>query len=237
MKQLAKKTFLLLSMMIVFGAFWFVKPQTTQAAAYLDTTRLIIPAGNGYSLNVKGTNAKVTWTTTDKSIVKVDKEGYVKGVKAGKATIKAKVGKKTLKCRVTVKKKNSEKVIGPPIVEDEDETSLILNGFGFTCDSVNGVKLLWEGENLSGKTINYYDVGIAFINPVGDPAYDEITGYPVNILYYVGPVEPGEALLVYDMVGYVPLVEYVRILEIVLTYDDGTVEVVEYGYEASEFYE
>lgn len=56
-------------------------------------------------LDVLNTDAKVKWTTSNKKIVTVDKSsGYIKGKKIGKATITAKVGGKTLKCKVTVKK-------------------------------------------------------------------------------------------------------------------------------------
>ena len=46
---------------------------------------------------------KVKWTTSNKKVAIVSKEGVVKGVKKGKATITAKVGKKKVQFKVTVK--------------------------------------------------------------------------------------------------------------------------------------
>lgn len=44
------------------------------------------------------------WSSNKKKVAKVNKNGKITGVKAGKATITAKVDGKTLKCKVTVKK-------------------------------------------------------------------------------------------------------------------------------------
>lgn len=65
-----------------------------------------LATGAKKTLYVDGTNKKVTWSTSDKSIVTVDKNGVIKGKKAGKATITAKVGKKKYTCEVQVKKPN-----------------------------------------------------------------------------------------------------------------------------------
>lgn len=52
-------------------------------------------------------NKDVTWTSSNTKVAKVDKNGKVTGVGAGKAviTVKTKSGAKTAKCTVTVKKK------------------------------------------------------------------------------------------------------------------------------------
>ena len=54
-------------------------------------------------MKVTGTKARVKWSSTEPSIAKVGKSGIVTAVSSGSATIKAKVGKKTLSCKVTVK--------------------------------------------------------------------------------------------------------------------------------------
>ncbi len=48
-------------------------------------------------------DAKVTWKSTNKKIATVTKKGVVRALAAGKATIKATVGSKTLKCKIKVK--------------------------------------------------------------------------------------------------------------------------------------
>jgi len=60
--------------------------------------------GDKKKLKVKNAKRKVNWTSTKPRVVKVSKKGVLTAQKAGKATIKAKTGKKTLKCRVTVRK-------------------------------------------------------------------------------------------------------------------------------------
>ena len=53
-------------------------------------------------LNVKK-GAAIKWSTTDNSVASVNANGVVTAMEEGKATIKAVVSKKTLKCKVTVK--------------------------------------------------------------------------------------------------------------------------------------
>lgn len=65
--------------------------------------------GKTVRLKVKNNKKKVKWSSINKKIATVNSKGKVKGIKAGKTTIKAKVGKKTYKCRITVKKKKATK--------------------------------------------------------------------------------------------------------------------------------
>lgn len=52
--------------------------------------------------------AKAKWTSSNASIVTVSKKGVIRGINAGKATIKAEYKEKSYKCKVTVKKKGIE---------------------------------------------------------------------------------------------------------------------------------
>jgi uncharacterized protein YjdB len=75
----------------------------------ISKTKTTLTAGKTITLKVKGTKAKISWSSSNKKVATVTSKGKVKAVKAGKATIKAtyKVNKKskTLKCVVTVKAK------------------------------------------------------------------------------------------------------------------------------------
>ena len=70
----------------------------------LSKKKLTIKVGKSKKLSVNDANGTVKWSSNKKKVAKVNKSGKVTGVKAGKATITAKVDGKTLKCTVTVKK-------------------------------------------------------------------------------------------------------------------------------------
>lgn len=58
--------------------------------------------GENFTLNISGTNRKVKWSTSDKSIATVNSKGKVTAKKKGKVTITAKVNGKKYKCKITV---------------------------------------------------------------------------------------------------------------------------------------
>lgn len=62
------------------------------------------------------TKKKVKWSSTNKKVATVSSKGVVKAKKAGTAYIKAKVGKKVLKCKVKVKK--AKKKLTPSKLEE-----------------------------------------------------------------------------------------------------------------------
>lgn len=76
-----------------------------KAKPKLNKKKVTLTVGKKVKLKVKNAGKKkVKWKTSDKKVAKVNKKGVVKAKKAGKATITAKVGKKSFKCKVTVKK-------------------------------------------------------------------------------------------------------------------------------------
>lgn len=84
---------------------------TQAAAAGADTRRIgisqtnvSIGVGETVQIKVTGTKKKVKWSTSNRKVATV-KGGKITGRKKGRAVITAKVKGKTLKCRVTVKKK------------------------------------------------------------------------------------------------------------------------------------
>ncbi len=70
----------------------------------LKYSKLTLFHNYGKGLDVLNTDSNVKWESSNKEIVTVDKVGYLKAKKIGKATIIAKVDGKTLKCNVTVKR-------------------------------------------------------------------------------------------------------------------------------------
>ena len=75
---------------------------TASAKVKLNTKKRTISVGETYKLKVSGTSKKVKWKSSNKKVAKVSKKGVVTGKKTGKATITAKVGKKKLKCKISV---------------------------------------------------------------------------------------------------------------------------------------
>lgn len=80
--------------------------ETVQAATIkLNKKAISLYVGKTQKLKVTGTKARVKWSSTEPSIAKVGKSGIVTAVSSGRVTIKAKVGKKVMSCKVTVKEK------------------------------------------------------------------------------------------------------------------------------------
>lgn len=87
-----------------------IQPMGARAASVkLNKSKLTLEVGTSKQLKVKGTKAgKVKWSSSKKKIATVSKKGKVTAVKIGKTDIIAKVGKKKLKCRVTVKNNGND---------------------------------------------------------------------------------------------------------------------------------
>lgn len=82
----------------------FPRIQLTQAATTFSiTSKVTIGKGESFQLNTKGTSSKISFQSSNKKVVSVTQSGKIKGKKVGKATITAKLNKKTKKCKVTVK--------------------------------------------------------------------------------------------------------------------------------------
>ena len=75
------------------------------SAAKLNKKSATMYTGKTLQLKMSGTTKKVTWRSSKASVAKVDQTGKITAVKKGRAVIKAKVGKKTYQCKVTVKQR------------------------------------------------------------------------------------------------------------------------------------
>lgn len=111
--------------------------------AKLNKTSLTLGQGDTYKLKVSGNNTSATWSTSDKSIATVDKNGKVTTKKAGKAVITAKCGSRKLTCTVNVKKRTiSEKSIS---LKQGASKTLYVNPDG---------KVKWSSSNSSVAKID-----------------------------------------------------------------------------------
>lgn len=88
-----------------------VSAAESSSKAKLDVSKLTLYKGDKYELSVESLpkGAKVKYSTSDKTIATVSKDGVIKGKAKGNATITVKITEKNgktykLKCKITVKK-------------------------------------------------------------------------------------------------------------------------------------
>ena len=136
----------------------------------LNKKKVTIYVGKSVQLKIKGTKAKVKWTSNKKSVAKVTSKGKVTGKKAGKAVITAKVKNKKCKCAVTVK--NKKKNNSTPETQKQPQTIEV------TDISLNQTAIqLNEGEsaalvatvipyNATNKVVSWSssDISVATVN-------------------------------------------------------------------------
>lgn len=100
---------LLLSLVLIGGSI-FMADGTTLAAAKINYKKITLAAGQSKKLKVSGVKGKVTWKSSKKSVVTVNKKGKITAKKKGTAVITARTaGGKKFRCRVTVTKKKKAK--------------------------------------------------------------------------------------------------------------------------------
>lgn len=105
MREKRKLAGLLIVVMLVMA--WlpeccFGGPEIVSAAAKSWESTLNLGLKDTYTLSVGKTAKKVTWKSSNKKVAKVTSKGKVTAVGYGAATITAKTGNKTYKCKVTV---------------------------------------------------------------------------------------------------------------------------------------
>ena len=141
-----KITVWLILISLVLGLFSPAAAITADAASpKLGKTRLTLDVGKKQTLKVKNASGKVKWSSSNKKVASVSKKGTVTAKKAGNAKITAKIGKKKLVCKVTVKSKAglNYKSAG---LEVKETLSLKLNGVK------GGVK--WSSSNKTVASVS-----------------------------------------------------------------------------------
>lgn len=104
-KKRLKRALAILMALVLFVS---AGPGTVKAASIkLNKKKVSITVGKKTTLKVKNTKKKVIWSSSKKSVATVSKSGRVTAKKRGTAKITAKVGKKKLICKVTVKAKKA----------------------------------------------------------------------------------------------------------------------------------
>ncbi len=117
------------------------------ATIKLSKKTLTLEVGKSQTLKITGTTAKVTWSSSNKSVATVSTKGKVTAKKAGKATITATVSKKKYNCIVTVKKAESQSVKNAPFTAQE--TTLGHIRFVYPKDWTNNVVMDEASQAMS----------------------------------------------------------------------------------------
>ena len=157
---------------------------TTDAAGKiaLNKSKVTIDVGKTVKLTLKNAAAsKITWTSTDDSVAKVNKKGKVKGKSAGRAVVKATFKKKTYKCRVTVNDPSVTKTGDITILYTSDVHCGIDQGFGYAglyeirkTLETKGVSTLLvdDGDAIQGDVIGTLTDGKAIVDIMNTMGYD-----------------------------------------------------------------
>lgn len=80
----------------------------------LNKKSLTLQVKQSYGLKLKGNTQKISWSSSDKSVVRVNSKGRVTAYSEGNAVITAKVGNKSFKCKITVKAEEIPEITPTP---------------------------------------------------------------------------------------------------------------------------
>ena len=157
---------------------------SSASKAKISKKKATLVKGKSTTVKVKKANGnKVKWKSSNTKVAKVKKIGKakarIKAMKAGKATITAKVGRKTLKCRVTVVGKlSATKVTITPLATKQ----LKLNGATakkWTSSNTSRVRVTSSGVIIPQQTGD--PVTITCTDTVGNKYQCKVTVTPPNI--------------------------------------------------------
>ena len=137
------------------SVFSVVNPVHTVEAATvkLNKARRTMKVGQIYKLTVKGPHGAVKWKSSKSSVAAVDNSGIVRAKKKGTANIYAQVGKKKLKCRITVK--------NPAPSINKKSLTLYRGGTFRLAVKYPTSKVKWSSSNKKVATINSKGIVIA----------------------------------------------------------------------------
>ena len=158
-KKFSKKaSALFLSLILTMTSSVAFPSMASAATIKLNKTTATIRVGKKTTLSVSGTSKKVTWSSKNKTIASVNTKGVVTGKKKGTTYIYAKVGTKTLRCKVTVKPKLTTST-------SSSSTSLVVNGVAISLgDSVSTLKTKFGEPARIDKSIYSFDYYVYHTN-------------------------------------------------------------------------
>lgn len=97
-----KKLCTILTMLVLMVTMFFQFSCSSESATRLSQTSVVLTAGTSKKLKLRQARGEVTWSSSNNNIATVNEKGRVYAVKGGTVYIKAKIRKKTYRCKVTV---------------------------------------------------------------------------------------------------------------------------------------
>lgn len=144
-------------------------PSSANAAGKtkLNSTKKTINVGDSCTVKLLNNKKKVKWSTSNKNIrivSKSNKQAKIKGVKKGTSYLKAKVGSKTYKCKVTVKKVNVLWIDAESEISLEEGKKKKIKTSIYPKNATDK-KISWVSSNKSVATVD--KKGVVKANKVG----------------------------------------------------------------------
>lgn len=101
-KEFRKSLFVTVMFLIMCCMMLLPSIDVNAAQVKLSTNTVTLNVGQSKTIKMKGTSKKVKWSTNKPKVATVSSKGKIKAVGQGTATVTAKVGKKSYKCKVLV---------------------------------------------------------------------------------------------------------------------------------------
>lgn len=157
---------------MVIASIVCVAPKTVEAASAkrkINKTAVSVDIGKTYTLKIlkwrkmefyddmiwaTDNDVSVKWSTSNKKIATVSSKGKVTGKKAGTCTVTAKVGSKSFKCKITVKR---------PVSKDLLEIKSVATAKNYYCGAAYRIKNTNDYTVQFDFSVNYYDEKGKFI--------------------------------------------------------------------------
>lgn len=128
------------------GKTYSCRLTVTAKAVSISETSLTLEAGRHKKLRIVNATHDATWSTSNKTIATVDKDGSVTAVKAGSATISARYDGKTYSCKVTVTAKAVSISSTTLSLKEGKQSTLKLNNAAST--------VTWSSSNTRIATVD-----------------------------------------------------------------------------------